>query len=328
MSTGKYNVSNDYNLYRIDEHEPEEKSKAEKWTPTDLKIYPVKVDTSKLNQGEPKYPLSSPVHLHLVVGRVKGGKSVLINNLYLSERFFKDDFTTRILISSTAYNDAVNSHMIEEFDFVFTEYTEELLTELVGLIEKDEGEGRWLLLLDDIIGDVKFSRGRTDAISALMTKFRHIGNGEVEGKLSICLTTQYFKYLSTIARNNATAYYIMGTFPDGELKKMAEALSFFGEGDKQFIEIFKRSRIEDHDFTYLSVEHLEARRNHEELIWSKESSWAKPYGEAKSVDEALDQQSSSSTPKGRDKNSNSSNNANNGEIDMSEKEKKKSKSKV
>ena len=83
------------------------------------------------------------------------------------------------------------------------------------MVKADEGKGRWLILLDDIIGDVKFSRGgRVDAISALASKFRHIGNGEIEGKLAVCITTQYFKYISTILRNNATAYYIMGSFPE------------------------------------------------------------------------------------------------------------------
>ena len=170
--------------------------------------------------------------------------------------------------------------MIDEFDFVFEEFSEELLDSLVEMVKADEGKGRWLILLDDIIGDVKFSRGgRVDAISALASKFRHIGNGEVEGKLAVCITTQYFKYISTILRNNATAYYIMGSFPEAEMKKVAEALSFFGNGDKQFLEIFRRSRKEDYDFLFCSVQELEARRNHDELIWSKKEGFAQPYGD-------------------------------------------------
>ena len=279
--SNKYDKANDYNLNEEDEHDKKkEKKKKSKELDVerDLKIYPIKIEEDKLNQGESKYPLSSPVHFHIVIGRVKSGKSLLINNLYLSERFFKEDFETRILISSTAHNDAVNKYMIDEFDFVFTEYSEELLDGLIDLVRKDEGKGRWLILLDDIIGDIKFSRGgRVDAISALASKFRHIGNGEVEGKLSVCITTQYFKYVSTILRNNATAYYIMGAFPEAEMKKISEALSFFGNGDKAFMEIFNRSRKEEFDFLYCSVEHLEARRNHDDLIWSKTDGWAQPW---------------------------------------------------
>ena len=51
---------------------------------------------------------------------------------------------------------------------------------------------------------------------------------------------------------------------------MAEDLSYFGGGKKQFMEVFKQSRKNPHDFLYLSVEHLEARRNHTELLWSKD----------------------------------------------------------
>ena len=279
--SNKYGRGTEYD-YDAEDEVKEEKKKKKKEVELDenrdLKIYPIKIEDDKLNEGENKYPLSGPVHLHLIIGRVKSGKSLCINNLYLSERFYKNDFETRILISSTAHNDAINKYMIDEFDFVFTEFSESLIDSIIDLIQADEGNGRWLILLDDIIGDVKFSRGgRVDAISALASKFRHIGNGEIEGKLSVCITTQYFKYISTILRNNATAYYIMGSFPEAEMKKVAEALSFFGGGDKQFMEIFRRSRREEFDFLFCSVENLEARRNHDELIWSQKEGFVKPF---------------------------------------------------
>ena len=285
----KYDKQQDYDLNAEDEHKEKKEKKKKKVSlepNRDLKIYPIKIEDDKLNEGDNKYPLVSPVHLILLIGRVKSGKSLLINNLYLSQRFYADYFENRILISSTAHNDAINKYMIDEFDFVFEEFSEALLDQIIDLVKADEGKGRWLLLLDDIIGDVKFSRGgRVDAISALASKFRHIGNGEVEGKLAVCITTQYFKYISTILRNNATAYYIMGAFPEAEMKKIAEALSFFGNGDKQFLEIFRRSRKEEFDFLYCSVQDLECRRNHDDLIWSKKDGFIQPYGdEIKSIE--------------------------------------------
>jgi len=284
--SNKYDLAQNYDLNLEDEHKEKKKKKGKKDKESkikerDLKIYPIKIEDDKKNEGENKYPLCSSVHLLLVVGRVKAGKSLLINNLYLSERFYKNDFQTRILISSTSYNDAINKYMLDEFDFIFDTYSDHLLEQLIELVQADEGNGRWLILLDDIIGDVKFSRGKVDAISALASKFRHIGNGEVEGKLSICITTQYFKYISTILRNNATGYYLMGSFPEMEMKKISEALSFFGNGDKNFMEIFRRSRKEEYDFLFCSVEELEARRNHEDLIWSKKEGFAQPFGEQK-----------------------------------------------
>tara|TARA_R110002167_G_scaffold5159_8_gene24173 strand:+ start:801 stop:1736 length:936 start_codon:yes stop_codon:yes gene_type:complete len=244
----------------------------------DLTIYPVRVEEDKNNQGDPKkyYPLSSEVHLHLIIGRVKAGKSTLLNSLYMSRRFYADAFKVRILISSTAVNDAVNKYLLEDFDYVFTEYTPQLLETIIEMVEQDEEKGRYLIILDDIIGSVNFKRqGKVDEISSLVSKYRHIGNEVQEGKLSLCLTTQYWKYFPGILRNNATAYYLLGAFPETELKKMAEDLSFFGGGNKEFIQIFNETRDEEFDFTYLSVQHLEARRNHTDLIWSKKDGFVK-----------------------------------------------------
>jgi hypothetical protein len=244
----------------------------------DLTVYPVRVEEDKNNQGDPElyYPLSPEVHLHLIIGRVKAGKSTLLNSLYMSNRFFADAFKVRILISSTAVNDQVNTHLLKEFDYVFSDYTPELLETIIEMIEQDEEKGRYLIILDDIIGSVNFKKsGKVDEISALASKYRHIGNEEQEGKLSICITTQYWKYYSGILRNNATAYYLLGAFPESELRKMADDLSFFGGGSKEFLQIYNESRKEDYDFTYLSVAHLEARRNHDELIWSKKDGFEK-----------------------------------------------------
>lgn len=278
----------------VDTEEKNEKDKEEKDTDTktettdDLNVYSIDYDDSKLNQGETKYPLSSPVHFHLIIGRVKSGKSVLLNNLYLSKRFFGDDFKVKILISSTAYNDAINKYMLEDFDYVFSEYTSELLDEILNMIENDEGEGRFLLLLDDIIDSSVMKRGGTAKIDGLISRYRHIGNGDVEGKLTIAMATQYFKSISVIARNNATAYYIMGMLPEMELAKISESLSYFGGSSKAFLDIFYRSKKEAYDFLYLSVEHLEARRNHTELLWKQGDNMYKSAEQLKAETEIKD----------------------------------------
>jgi hypothetical protein len=238
----------------------------------DLKVYPIKIDDDKLNNGGDgkHYPLNNPVHLHLIVGRVKAGKSLLMNNLYLSKRFYGDEYKTKILISSTAHNDAINKYMLEDFDFVFTDYSDDLLKEILDIIKEDDGDGRFLIIFDDIINSSQsFKRsGNVDLLTQIITTYRHIGNGEFEGKLAIAIAVQYFKHLSPIARNNCSGYYIMGHFPQSEVKKMGEALSIFGRDDKGFMDIYNASRKEKYDFLYLSIEHMEARRNHDELLWN------------------------------------------------------------
>ena len=198
-------------------------------TKKDYKIYPVKLDEDKLNcDTMEKYPLNPSTHLHLCVGRVKAGKSLLCSNLYLSERFYGNDFQHKILISTTAYNDAVNKYMIEDFDFVFTDYTDELLEEIIDMVQEDDTPDKWLIIFDDIINSSQtFKRaGKTDGLTKLITTYRHIGT------------------------------------------EMSEALSIFGKDDKGFLNIYNESRKDEYDFLYLSVEHLEARRNIENLLWS------------------------------------------------------------
>tara|TARA_R110002012_G_scaffold10961_1_gene49335 strand:+ start:4827 stop:5699 length:873 start_codon:yes stop_codon:yes gene_type:complete len=249
------------------------KANNKKKSKEDLSIYPIKIDDDKLNNGGDgnHYPLNNPVHLHLICGRVKSGKSLLMNNLYLSGRFYGDEYKTKILISSTAHNDAINKYMLQDFDFIFTDYTDDLLEEILDIIKQDEGDGRFLIIFDDMINSGQnFKRaGKTDLLTQIITTYRHIGNGEFEGKLAICMAVQYFKHLSPIARNNCSGYYIMGHFPESEIKKMSEALSIFGRENKGFIDIYNQSRKEPYDFLYLSVEHMEARRNHDDLLWSE-----------------------------------------------------------
>lgn len=233
----------------------------------DLTVYPVKVDDSKLNVID-KYPLAPIPFLICVIGRVKSGKSVLLSSLSLSPRMYGDDFQVKIFISSTAKNDPVNSHIVENFDYVFEEYSTELMKEIVDMIEKDDSGARFLLVLDDIIGDLEQKKtGKVDYLSSLATKYRHVGNGEQEGKLSIIITTQYFKFLTPIMRNNCSAYYLMGRFSKNELNKMAEGLSFFGGDEKEFLKLFERSKQKPYDFLFLNVSSLEARRNHDEILW-------------------------------------------------------------
>ena len=234
---------------------------------TDLKIYPLKDVEDRMNKVD-KYPLVSVPFALALVGRIKSGKTVCLNGLCLSKRFYADDFEVKIIISSTVKNDPVNKHLIEDFDFVFEEYSEDLMKELIKMIESDESPARYLIVLDDIIGDMEQKKsGKTDYITSLITKFRHIGNEQYEGKLSLIIITQYFKFLTPILRNNLSGYYLMGRYSGNELKKISDALSYFGGTDQAFLEIYKKSKKGKYDFLFLNVEAMEARRNHEEILW-------------------------------------------------------------
>ena len=89
-------------------------------TEKDLTVYPVKIDDENMDIVD-KYPLPPIPFFLVILGRVKAGKSNLLNNLTLSPRFYGNDFQIKILISPTLH-DPINKNMVEQFDFVFEEY--------------------------------------------------------------------------------------------------------------------------------------------------------------------------------------------------------------
>ena len=240
----------------------------------DLKVYPVKIDEGHLNVVD-KYPLPPIPFFMTILGRVKAGKSTILNSLTLSPRFYGDDFQVKILISPTAHSDPAMAHIVEHFQFVFTEYSEALLDEIVDLVEQDENGDRYLLVLDDAITSNfrQNKNGKTDAFSALATKYRHVKNmyTQAEGMLSIILTLQYFKFLSPITRTMSMGVIIAGEMSESELKKIAEAYDFMApEGNtKKWLENYKKCKREPYDFCFMNVDSMEMRRNFDEIVWSK-----------------------------------------------------------
>ena len=235
----------------------------------DLKVYPLNIDTSRVGEVDKGGVICNIPHLLLVVGRVRAGKTVLLNNLYLNDNFYNKDFKVKILISQSCYNDVMYQHMVEHFDFVFDEYSDELIDELLNMINEDETDDKYLIIFDDIVGSaVGSKKGKPDKITALSTKFRHIGNKHTEGKLSLVITTQYFKYITPILRTQASGVYIMGAFSETELKKISEAYEFFGGSKQKFLDLHKNARRGEFDFLFLNCHTFEAYQNHEHKLWS------------------------------------------------------------
>ena len=137
------------------------------------------------------------------------------------------------------------------------------------MINDDKTHDKYLIIFDDIVGStVGSKKGKPDKITALSTKYRHIGNEHTEGKLSIVITTQYFKYITPILRNQASGVYIMGAFSETELKKIAEAYEFFGGSKDKFLDLHKSARQGEFDFLFLNAHTFEAYQNHEKKLWS------------------------------------------------------------
>jgi hypothetical protein len=238
------------------------------------KIFPLKIDKDKLGEVEMDGVIPDLPFLICLLGSVRAGKSTIMTNIALSpERFYGDQFGCKILISSTAQNDAVLQGALEQFDFVFNDYSETLLQEIIEMIEDDEDpDCKYLLVLDDAIeGLVQKKAGKPDAFSRLVTRYRHVGNEESEGRLSIILGLQYFKFLTPLIRNNLQSLCLCGSFSQREMNKIAEVYSFLtpdGE-EKTFIEQYKKTQKNPYDFAYLNIKHGTFYRNFDELIYKK-----------------------------------------------------------
>jgi len=240
----------------------------------DLAIYPVKIDETNLNVVN-KYPLLPIPFFLTIIGRVKAGKSTLLNSLTLSPRFYGDDFQIKILISPTAHSDPAMKHIIDHFQYVFDEYSETLLDTIVEMIENDEEDNRYLLVLDDAItsGFRQGKTGKIDEFSSLATKYRHIKNNHTgkEGMLSIILTLQYYKFLTPITRTMSMGVIIAGEMSERELRKIAGEFDFLAPNgsEKLFLENYKKCKREPFDICFLNVNDLEMRRNFDDVIFKK-----------------------------------------------------------
>ena len=71
---------------------------------TDFSVYPIKIDEDKLGEST-KHIIPDLVHFNVLLGKIRSGKSVLLQNLYLSPRFFGEDYDVKILISPSIHND-------------------------------------------------------------------------------------------------------------------------------------------------------------------------------------------------------------------------------
>lgn len=268
--------SEEYLFSDEEEGKPEyqQKKKSDREENPDLKIYPIKIDEDKLGEDKSFYPLPSTPHFNVFLGRIRSGKSVLIQNMYLSKkRFYGGAFDVRILISESAKNDTQQKNMIDEFDFFFEEYSETLLAEILSMIENDKEDRKYLLLIDDAMSEkgIRQNKYGRDAFTSMITRYRHIGSKvlETEGRLCVGLCLQYYKFLTSTLRNQIQGFFLLGELPHSELKKIADDYSFMGGDEKEFIRLFNETRKEDWDFTYMNVPNMEMYRNFDNLVWSK-----------------------------------------------------------
>ena len=207
------------------------------------KVYKVKdpEPNSKFADIHPHLP--QPPSLLLIVGSVKQGKSNLVVNLLCNPDMYKDKFDIVKIISNTLHTDP-KGKLLDKFFDTEDHYDDEMVTNLIESQKSFDEEDRpsVALVLDDILTkDFK----KTNAVSFLATRFRHYGIG------LLAFTTQSFRAVSGLIRNNSTDVIIMKQQNMKELDKISEEYGDMFPGI--FMDLYKKA-IEDQPYSFLYLD--------------------------------------------------------------------------
>ena len=199
------------------------------------------VPDSKFADIHPHLP--QPPALLLIIGSVKQGKSNLLVNLLCNPSCYKDKFDIVQIISNTLNADPKGKLMKKYFDCE-DHYEDSMITELIETQKSYDEDDRptVALILDDILTkDFK----KSNAVSFLATRFRHYGIG------LLAFTTQSFRAVSGLIRNNATSVIIMKQQNSKELEKINEEFGDMFPGI--FMELYKKA-IDDEPYSFLYLD--------------------------------------------------------------------------
>lgn len=170
-------------------------------------------------------PLMEPPFTLLVVAPRKSGKTVLLSNLVSRLLLDYNDrgegfsyFRYKVLVSPTALLDRSAADLRREMDEIHTKYSDEIVDSL-QLKSREFGYAvPMLLVLDDILGTLP----RNSDLATFITKNRHYN-------ISVAITTQHFKGVSNLIRENACGIVIFKISNDGEFKALEGEMTRFDE---------------------------------------------------------------------------------------------------
>ena len=207
------------------------------------KIYKVK-DPKSDDRYEGIHPhLPQLPALILIVGSVKQGKSNLVVNILCSPEMYKDKFNVVKIISNTLNADPKGRLLNKHFDCE-DHYEDSMVHSLVESQKSYEDFERpnVAVILDDILTK---DFGKNNAVSFLATRFRHYGIG------MLLFTTQSFRAVSGLIRNNATNVIVMKQQNKKELEKINEE---YGDMFPNIFMDLYNYAINDEPFSFLYLD--------------------------------------------------------------------------
>ena len=198
--------------------------------------------------------------LGLIIGSVRSGKSNLLVNMFCNDSMYKGLFDTVKIISNTLHTD--NKGIMLEKYFDCEDHYEDWMIESVKqeqMLYPREERPSFALVMDDILTQ-DFSKH--NAVSFFSTRFRHYID-------FYCITTQSFRAVSGMIRNNANAVFVLRQQNRMELDKIAEEYAGTVGGKENFLNMYRIVHKEPYQIMYLDLQSNPARilRNFEEVVW-------------------------------------------------------------
>ena len=218
--------------------------KEQKTQGRDYKIYGVRreEELNKLTKELPE-PLENMLNKGggaLMISAPPGsGKSNFLVNLFYHENLFKDVFQGgTYLISPTANNDLTSKTIVDNFDLVETQYSEEMVEQLYRMIMDTPKEDRdySVLVLDDCLGQIKMNSFMNKWASAV----RHLRN-------LLVFSLQACKGIPPTIRSNISHTIVFYQPSSKQLSDLVELHSMMG-GEENFLRAYEEATSAKYGF--------------------------------------------------------------------------------
>jgi len=226
-------------------------------------IVPLQTEVSGLNL-HPNLPDVLGGALICMVGKIKAGKSVLWNNMILSDDFFNDLFSTVVIISPTIQHDETSRFAYEKYrDSCYTQYDDAIVEAVKNIqvekLQHKDSDTSFAIVVDDMHGEFNHGSGKKGTgLSNFATRFRHYARRHKD-PCALILSSQRMKDLTPAVRTCCTNMMISsGIKNQKEIETICELYGDAYGGKKSFLSLWDKTRNVPYSFLHLYLDRTPA----------------------------------------------------------------------